>query len=110
MEKLEKNIHILKLLSSCNKKLKKSLITKGDKSLILTLTECILNTLNGNIEISQKDREKLLKHKYTLRKTLKVKSIKGKKVLLQKGGFLQYILPAAITVIISLLENLKIKK
>ena len=111
MEKLEKNIHNLKILSCCNKNLKNKLITKGDKSLILTLNECVLNTLNGNIKISPKDREKLLKHKYTLRKTLKAKSLKDKKqILIQKGGYLQYILPAAITLITTLLENIKSKK
>jgi len=61
MDNLEKNIQNLKILSCFDKKLKNKLILKGDKSLILTLTECILNTLNGNIKIGEKDKGKLAK-------------------------------------------------
>lgn len=111
MEELEKNIHNLKILSCCTKKLKNKLISKGDKSLILTLTECIINTLNGNIKLSPKDKDKLFKHKHSLRNTLKLKTIKDKKKsLIQQGGYLQYILPAAITLITTLLEKYKSKR
>ena len=111
MDRLEKNIQNLKILSCCNKKLKNKVITKGDKSLILTLNECILNTLNGKIKISPKDKVKLLKHKYSLRKTLKLKTIKDKKKsLIQQGGYLQYILPAAISLITYILEKYNFKK
>jgi|LakMenEpi03Aug12_release.lakeMendotaPanAssembly.Ray.scaffolds.fasta_scaffold340327_2 hypothetical protein len=108
MENLEKNIQNLKILSCCDKALKNKLISKGDKSLILTLTECVLNTLNGNVKISDRDKEKLAKKKYLLRKLLSCKSIKAKREnLIQQGGYLQYILPAAITLISTLLERTK---
>ncbi len=107
MDNLEKNIQNLKILSCCDKKFKNKLILKGDKTLILTLTECILNTLNGNIKI-EKDKGKLAKKKYLLRLLLSCKSIKAKREnLIQQGGYLQYILPAAITLISTLLERVK---
>jgi len=77
MDILEKNIQNLKILSCCDKKLKNKLILKGDKSLILTLTECILNTLNGNIKIGEKDKGKLAKKKFLLKKIIKLQVYKS---------------------------------
>ena len=70
-----------------------------------------MNTLNGNVELGPRDKEKLEKFKYSLRKLLKKKSIKlKKKILLQEGGFLQVLLPSAITLIGTLIEHLVNRK
>ncbi len=106
MEKLRDNFENLNLLANCTKKIRDKLINKGKKDLILSLNECVLNTLNGNISLRPKDKQKLKKFKYSLRKLLKNKSIKGKKkILIQEGGFLQVLLPSAISLIGTLLEN-----
>lgn len=109
MENLKNNLETLKLICNCTKKTKtKQLIQKlGNENLIKTLNDCILNTLNGNINISHKDKIKLKKFKSFLRKILKFKKIKDKKKLLvQQGhGFLPLILPGAITLITALLDN-----
>jgi hypothetical protein len=108
MEKLKNNLNKLKVLSSCNKKKRITILRDGDSNLILCLCECILNTLNGNIKYPPQIFKKLKSIKYILRKINKLKKIKEKKkILIQKGGFLQYLLPAAISVITSLIENLK---
>ena len=106
MEKLKNNFEKLNLLANCSKKIKDSLIRKGEKDLILSLNECVINTLNGNIALAPKEKFKLKKFKYSLRKLLKNKSIqKKKKILIQEGGFLQILLPSAITLISALLET-----
>ena len=111
MEKLKTNFEKLNLLANCSKKIKDSLIKKGEKDLILALNECVINTLNGNITLSPKDKLKLKKFKYSLRKLLKNKSIqKKKKILIQEGGFLQILLPSAISLISTLLETFVQKK
>ena len=79
----------------------------------MSINECVLNTLN--VELTRKESEALEKFKYLLRKLLKRKSIKLK-ILLQEGGFLQVLLPSAISLIGTLLEyfvnrrNERIKK
>ena len=78
MEKLKTNFEKLNLLANCSKKIKDILIKKGEKDLILALNECVINTLNGNITLSPKDKLKLKKFKYSLRKLLKNKSIQKK--------------------------------
>ena len=103
MEKLKKKFENLHLLASCSKKIKDNLIKKGEKGLILSINECVINTLNGNISLSPKEKLKLKTFKYTLRKLLKNKSIqKKKKILIQEGGFLQILLPSAISLISTL--------
>ena len=107
MEKLKKNFENLKLLSDCNKKIRNHIIKKGDKDLILSINECVLNTLNGNVKLTFTEKEKLKKFKHTLRKLLKRKSILNKKkILIQEGGFLQVLLPSAISLISTIIEHL----
>jgi hypothetical protein len=106
MDKLKNNLEKLKVLSCCGKKNRIKILKNGDENLILCVCECILNTLNGNIQYPPKIFKKLKSVKYILRKINKLKNINDKKkILIQKGGFLQYLLPAAITVITSLIEN-----
>ena len=100
MEKLKKNLDKLKFLSNCNKKLFSKILISADKELIQTLNECVINTLNGNVNLSVLEKKKLERFKYSLRKFLNIKAIKRKKeYLIQKGGFLQILLPSAITLI-----------
>lgn len=105
MKKLHKNNELLKVLSKCEKRMLKAVLSSSDKDLILTVCECILNCLNGNIKLGPKDREKLKKYKRTLRTLAqKRQSIKSrKKLLIQQGsGFLPIILPTVISTIASL--------
>ena len=108
MDKLKKNLTNLKTLSCCSKKIKDKLIKKGKKDLINCLDECVYNTLNGNVKLSPKNKIKLSRYKYSLRKLLKKKSQKGKKkIIIQEGGFLRILLPSAIALISSLFNNQK---
>lgn len=91
----------------CNE-IKDKLIKKGEKKLIDCIDECVYNTLNGNVKLSPKDKIRLSKYKYSLRKLLNKKNQKDKKkVIIQEGGFLRILLPSAIALISSLLNNQK---
>lgn len=107
LSKIERNFDCLKVLACCNKKMRNSIIKGGSKDLIDTICECVLNFLNGNLEINENDTTKLIKYKNALRKILKRISIKEKKkVLIQKGGFLQILLPSIITGLSSIISSL----
>ena len=80
MLRIKKNLDLLKVLVTCNKNMRKALLQNADKELILTICECILNCLNGNIKLSEKCVEKISKYKKLLRRLLvKKKSIRFKK-------------------------------
>ncbi len=108
MDKVLDNFATLKKLSCCSKKVKNQVIKKGKKDLIHTICECVHNTLNGKVKLTPKELNKLNNHKYTLRKLLSKKNLKDKKeILIQKGGFLNILLPSAIALLTSILEKKK---
>jgi hypothetical protein len=72
---------------------KKSLFKKADANFVNTVCEFCDNLLKGNIKLSKKEFMELSKHKNILRKLSKSGSLNSKrKILNQKGGFLQYII------------------
>ena len=106
MKRVKKNFEILKILSCCNKRMRTSIINSSTHDLIDTICECVLNLLNGNINLSDSEKTHLSKYKNVLRKLLERKKIKEKKkILIQKGGFLQFLLPSVITGLTTLIEN-----
>lgn len=109
MSHVLKNKNFLQLLTNSNKKIQKSMIKNASKEQIKAICEIVLNLLSGNINLDQKDLVKLHKKRKTLRDLIKKQSIKKKKYLIQKGGFIQLLLPALIsglaTVISSVIQK-----
>jgi hypothetical protein len=68
--------------------IRKHLITKADRSLVDCLCECVDNILRGNVPLTKLQKEKLKRNNPGLRVlTKKSVSLKKKKAILQKGGF-----------------------
>ena len=106
LSNVKRNFDSLKMLSCCPKKLRNSILNGAPKDLIDTICECILNLLNGNLDLKEIDKQKLDKHKFSLRKLLKRTSLKEKKkILIQKGGFLQILLPSIISGLASIISS-----
>lgn len=105
-KRVQRNLEILKVLSSCKKCMRNNIIKTGSKELIASICECIDNVLSNNAKLTADDRHNLYKYKGALRKLIKKSSLKKKKkILLQQGGFLEYLIPAAISAISSLIGN-----
>ncbi len=105
MENLKEHIDILKILQNPNNKYSKIILKNADVKLVNTLCEIIYNVLETNINISDTDKKELVKHKKVLLKLLKKSGLKNKrKILSQKGGFLQFVLPAVITGLASIIS------
>lgn len=109
MSHVLKNKNFLQLLTKSNKKIQKSMIKNASKEQIKSICEIILNLLSGNIKLDQEDLSKLYKKRNSLRELIKKQSIKKKKYLIQKGGFIQFLIPALIsglaTVISSVIQK-----
>jgi ABC-type Na+ efflux pump permease subunit len=112
MDKLKLDLDTLNSFCNCTNKVKSQkyskIIEKGSDELISVLNDCILNTLNGNINISEQDKQTLKNSKKFLRKITSSKKTSSKrKILIQEGsGFLPLILPGAISLITALIEQL----
>jgi len=82
---------------------RKKLIKKASKDNIDALSEVALNTLLGNVPLSDHHKHKLRRHRFSIRSLAKKGSLKKKKEFLtQKGGFL----PLLITPVLSILGGI----
>jgi len=77
-----------------NPQLRKNILKDSNPDLIKALCEVCMNTLNGNMKISNSTKSQLKKYKKTLRclASPKVKLTRKRKLLIQKGGFLPVLL------------------
>lgn len=94
----------LKLIKLCPRRKRKELFKKIPNAAIKTVGECCLNTLRGNISLTQGQKKALSRHKKVLRvlSERKVPLFKKRKLIIQKGGFLNYLIPAALTALTNL--------
>ena len=112
MKECQKNL--LKLISdpSINLTTRRLILKNCDSSTINSICEIILNILNGNIKLSEENYKKILPFANSCRKILSKKiNVKEKKKILiqkglQKGGFLQFIIPAVISGIATIVSSL----
>jgi hypothetical protein len=110
MKRIKENIQLLDLISKCKKaKDRKVFLEKGSDEFIKAIIEILLNVLKGNVSVSDKIKKQLKKYKRILRALICPKvSLKAKRrVLIQKGGFLNIILPAVIGGVLSYLFEKK---
>ena len=106
MKKIAENLNFLKLFCNCTKKLHKHLINGANQEHIICLCECILNCLNGNVNLNEPEKSQLKKYKKRMLTKKKLGLKKRKQLLIQKGsGFLPLIIPAVIAVVTDFLTR-----
>ena len=98
-KRFEKNRKLLEIVGECKKKLRNSIILNSDNDFILTIIECVLNIMNGNVNLNDENFKILKPYNKTFKKLIKKKiSLNNKrKIIVQKGGFLQFLIPAIIS-------------
>lgn len=97
-----KNINFLKYLCTCNPKQRKASITLADPDAILALVECCINVLCGNVKLTDGQKKRLRKHRTVLRRICrKIPISKRKHILVQKGGFLPFLLAPLLSLVSS---------
>ena len=107
IENINETQDLLKLLSKCNSGMRKVILKKANKKLVLAICESVFNMLQGNLDINKSDLENLAKYKIIFRKLIKKSNLKTKKkILVQHGGFLQFLIPAVITGISSIVSSI----
>ncbi len=103
-KKLRKTFEKVRLLSLATPHVRKQLVHEGGKDLINCVSECCVNILKGNVPLTSKQKKILCNHKTKLRTLAQKKvSLKKKKEIIQKGGFLGAILAPVASVLGSLL-------
>ena len=100
-KRFEKNRKLLEIVGECKKKLRNSIILNSDNDFILTIIECVLNIMNGNVNLNDENFKILKPYNKTFKKLIKKKiSLNNKRtIIVQKGGFLQFLIPAIISAV-----------
>ena len=107
MKKLIKQRDMLNLLASSKRNYKKILIDNADAKLLEAICESADNLLIGNLPITEENKHALKKHRKSLVKLADNTSIEQKKkVLNQRGGFLNILIPAIISGVASIISSI----
>lgn len=98
---------LLKTLACCKEsRRRRGMLTAGGRRLQKAIREVCFNLLKGNIKLAPRQLVKLRRYKRQIRAlALKKTTLKKRIVLNQKGGFLQALLPIAISTLSSLLSG-----
>lgn len=88
------------------------IIRKSNKCVINAISEIALNCLLGNIPLTKCKYQEIIKYKNILRK-LKKKNISTKKkreIVIQRGGFLNLLIPPVLSLLAGVAANIINKK
>ena len=109
--RLQKHCSTLHFLAKSKPSSARSVIKDANRDLLDCISECCCNVLSGNVSLSPKQKNRLSKYKTVLREVAKKKtSLKKKKSLIQKGGFLAALLGPLLGAVIPAVTSFFIKK
>jgi hypothetical protein len=84
-----RNASMLRILCGVKPSVVKAIMKGASPDLIKAISECSLNVLKGNVHLTLAQKKRLCKYKQSLRLLAKKStSIKRRKQIIQKGGFL----------------------
>ena len=97
-DSMRRFVPVLKRINKLGDKAKRQYVKKCDKEFVDCINECAKNVLRGNVPLNSSQNSKLSLHNHNLR-TLSVKktSLKSKRQILEKGGFLGAILTPVLS-------------
>lgn len=107
-DRLKRNLHILRALKKPNRQRRREILKHADKDLICSICDCAKNILNGNIPVTETNKNRLKKHKQVLRQLADpTVPTTAKKTIFkrQEGGFLSALIPALLGPVLSLITG-----
>jgi len=101
--RIRRFLPVLKRINKLGEKAKSQYVKKCNKEFVDCISECAKNVLRGNVPLSARQNAKLRRNKQNLRAlSIKKTSLRKKRRIIQKGGFLG----AILTPVLSLLGGL----
>jgi hypothetical protein len=93
-DRLINHKEFLILVSKCDKKLRNSLLKNCNTKDIYSILDCVFNATRGIVKLSPEEFKKLKKFNKTFKLLLNnnINLNKKRKILIQKGSFLQVII------------------
>lgn len=103
-QRTRKFLPMLKRIRKMGDRTKKEYVRKCNKEFLDCVSECAKNVIKGNVPLSDRQKTNLRRRKKDLRAlSVKKTSLRKKRKILQKGGFLTALLPPVLSILSSLL-------
>lgn len=105
--RLKRNFKNLKFLKKAKRSARCSFLKSANKDLILCICDCANNVLKGNVRLKPENKKALKRYRKALHDLAsRHKGIEAKrKLLVQKGGFLPFLLGPVLSIASGLLGN-----
>jgi len=95
---------MLKCIRRLGEKARRDYVRKCDNEFIRCVSECAKNLIKGNVPLTTRQMKNLRRRRYDLRAlSAKKTSLRKKRKILQKGGFLTALISSILSVLGSLL-------
>lgn len=105
-QRMRNYLSVLRSLMRMSVKDRRRAVANCNRDLIDCFCECALNVLKGNVPLTKAQLTKLRREKQNLRQlTLKKVSLKKKKKILQKGGFIGALLRPVLSLLAGLIGS-----
>ena len=102
-ERMKKFLPVLKRMRKFSDKAKRQYVGKCNRQFLDCISECAKNIIKGNVPLTTTQKAKLRRNRNDLRAlSVKKTSLRKKRRILQKGGFLGAILPPVLGVLANL--------
>ena len=101
--RVRKYLPVLKRIAKLGDKVKRDYVRKCDKEFLDCISECAKNVVKGNVPLTNRQKTRLRRSRNELRAlSVKKTSLRKKRRILQKGGFLTALLPPVLGILSSL--------
>jgi hypothetical protein len=99
-QRVKNYLPTLRRIHRLNEKTRREYVKKCDKGFLDCLSECALNIIKGNVPLNERQMKTLRREKNNLRQlSMKKTSLKKKRRIVQKGGFLGALIPPILSVL-----------
>jgi len=98
--RVKKYMPVLKRITKLGEKAKRDYVRKCNRDFLDCISECAKNVLKGNVALTDRQKTKLRRSRNDLRAlSVKKTSLREKRRILQKDGFLSALLPPVLAVL-----------
>lgn len=102
-DRVRKFLPVLKRINKLGDKAKRDYVRKCTREFLDCISECAKNVIKGNVPLTNRQKTKLRRNRKDVRAlSVKKTSLRKKRRILQKGGFLGALLPPVLGVLASL--------
>jgi len=103
-ERMRRYLPVLKRIKRLGDKARREFVRRCDREFLDCVSECAKNIIKGNVPLNNRQMNRLRRDRKDVRAlAVKKTSLKRKRQILQRGGFLTALIPPVLSVLASLL-------